>query len=88
MSSRQLNWIPTIGLEIHARIIAKQKLFSRGSVLSGPPNTHVALFDAAIPGTLPVPIVDTEIKSNLHRISYKGGPCFAFPNLTSDYVRS
>ena len=49
-------WLPSVGLEIHAQIISSYKLFSEGAVdvLNRKPNTNIALFDVAIPGTLPV----------------------------------
>jgi aspartyl-tRNA(Asn)/glutamyl-tRNA(Gln) amidotransferase subunit B len=46
---------PIIGLEIHARLATKTKLFSRApNNVNSPPNTNVALFDVGVPGTLPV----------------------------------
>lgn len=48
-------WEPIIGLEIHAQIKSKTKLFSNGQTsFNAPTNTHVTLIDAAYPGTLPV----------------------------------
>ena len=50
-------WISTIGLEVHAQIATDTKLFSASSAQEAsraPANTQVALFDASIPGTLPV----------------------------------
>lgn len=44
-----------IGLEVHAQITAKSKLFSGASCeFGGAPNSHVSLVDAAMPGMLPV----------------------------------
>ena len=49
------DWEIVIGLEIHAQIISKAKLFSGASSQFGAaPNTHVSLVDAALPGMLPV----------------------------------
>ena len=49
------NWKCVIGLEIHAQIQSNAKLFSGSSTKpNGEQNTHVSLFDAAIPGTLPI----------------------------------
>ena len=49
------NWETIIGLEIHAQIISKSKLFSGASTNFGSePNTQVSLVDAAMPGMLPV----------------------------------
>lgn len=48
-------WISTIGLEIHAQLATKTKLFSGALSKFGlPTNSSVNLLDAAIPGTLPV----------------------------------
>ena len=49
------NWETIIGLEVHAQIISKSKLFSGASTDFGSePNTQVSLVDAAMPGMLPV----------------------------------
>lgn len=45
-----------IGLEVHAQIASRTKLFSGAGCpnsLATPPNKAVSLFDAAHPGTLP-----------------------------------
>lgn len=48
-------WESVIGLEIHAQLDVQSKLFSSSENLYGAPvNSRVSLFDAAIPGTLPV----------------------------------
>ncbi len=48
-------WEMVIGLEIHAQVISKAKLFSGSSTnFGGEPNHHVSLVDAAMPGMLPV----------------------------------
>ena len=49
------DWETIIGLEIHAQIVSKSKLFSGASTDFGSePNTQVSLVDAAMPGMLPV----------------------------------
>ena len=49
------DWEIVIGMEVHAQIIAKSKLFSGASCeFGGTPNDHVSLVDAAMPGMLPV----------------------------------
>ncbi|HEX8258179.1 MAG TPA: Asp-tRNA(Asn)/Glu-tRNA(Gln) amidotransferase subunit GatB, partial [Allosphingosinicella sp.] len=49
-------WEVVIGLEIHAQITSKAKLFSGASTEFGAePNSQVSLVDAAMPGMLPVP---------------------------------
>ncbi len=48
-------WEVVIGLEIHAQVIAKSKLFSGASTEFGAePNAQVSLVDAGMPGMLPV----------------------------------
>ncbi|KAL4906302.1 Glutamyl-tRNA amidotransferase subunit B, mitochondrial [Aspergillus multicolor] len=52
-ASRQ-KWELTVGVEIHAQLNTETKLFSRAPTLpSGLPNTNVALFDLAFPGSQP-----------------------------------
>ena len=49
------DWEVVVGLEIHAQVASRSKLFSGAStVFGGEPNTHVSLVDAAMPGMLPV----------------------------------
>jgi aspartyl-tRNA(Asn)/glutamyl-tRNA(Gln) amidotransferase subunit B len=45
---------PVIGLEIHAQLMARSKIFSDSAVSSNAAsNTNVSLFDLGTPGTLP-----------------------------------
>jgi len=49
------DWEVVIGMEVHAQVTAKAKLFSGASTaFGGGPNEHVSLVDAAMPGMLPV----------------------------------
>ena len=49
------DWEVVIGMEIHAQVSSNSKLFSGASTaFGGPPNDHVSLVDAAMPGMLPV----------------------------------
>ena len=49
------DWEVVIGLEVHAQVTSKSKLFSGASTeFGGAPNSHVSLVDAAMPGMLPV----------------------------------
>ncbi|KAK8795651.1 hypothetical protein WA158_000308 [Blastocystis sp. Blastoise] len=59
-----------IGMEIHARVLSKTKLFSRAPVaaIDAAPNTTISGFDLSLPGTLPVLnkyCVDQSIKAGL-----------------------
>ena len=48
-------WEVVVGMEVHAQVASKAKLFSGASTqFGGEPNAHVALVDAAMPGMLPV----------------------------------
>jgi aspartyl-tRNA(Asn)/glutamyl-tRNA(Gln) amidotransferase subunit B len=49
------DWEVIIGMEVHAQVTSKSKLFSGASTeFGGAPNSHVSLVDAAMPGMLPV----------------------------------
>ncbi|MBK9082754.1 MAG: Asp-tRNA(Asn)/Glu-tRNA(Gln) amidotransferase subunit GatB [Rhizobiales bacterium] len=49
------DWEVVIGMEIHAQVNSRAKLFSGASTaFGGEPNSHVSLVDAAMPGMLPV----------------------------------
>ena len=49
------DWEVVVGLEVHAQVNSRAKLFSGSSTAFGAePNAHVSLVDAAMPGMLPV----------------------------------
>ncbi len=49
------DWEVIVGLEVHAQVASRSKLFSGASTaFGGEPNSHVSLVDAAMPGMLPV----------------------------------
>ena len=49
------DWEIIIGMEVHAQVSSRSKLFSGASAeFGGEPNDHVSLVDAAMPGMLPV----------------------------------
>src|SRR5271165_6920331 len=49
------DWEVVIGMEIHAQVNSRAKLFSGASTeFGGEANSHVSLVDAAMPGMLPV----------------------------------
>src|SRR5215218_8012736 len=55
LKGRTGEWEIVLGLEIHAQVASKSKLFSGAAVGAGAgPNTQVSLVDAAMPGMLPV----------------------------------
>jgi aspartyl-tRNA(Asn)/glutamyl-tRNA(Gln) amidotransferase subunit B len=48
-------WELTVGIEIHAQLNTSRKLFSPAATsFNDPPNSHVALFDLAMPGAQPL----------------------------------
>ncbi|KAK3690168.1 GatB/GatE catalytic domain-containing protein [Podospora appendiculata] len=48
-------WELTVGIEIHAQLNTARKLFSPAATsFNDPPNSHVTLFDVAMPGSQPV----------------------------------
>ncbi|XP_067897218.1 glutamyl-tRNA(Gln) amidotransferase subunit B, mitochondrial isoform X2 [Heterodontus francisci] len=54
-SAAQSKWSGVVGLEVHAQLCSKSKLFSGSEVqFSAPPNSLVSFLDASLPGTLPV----------------------------------
>jgi aspartyl-tRNA(Asn)/glutamyl-tRNA(Gln) amidotransferase subunit B len=63
------DWEMVIGLEVHAQVTSKSKLFSGAPTDFGAePNTQVSLVDAAMPGMLPVLngfVVEQAVKTGL-----------------------
>src|SRR5512146_36325 len=56
IEGRTGHWEIVIGLEVHAQVTSKAKLFSGAATEFGAePNAQVSLVDAAMPGMLPVP---------------------------------
>ncbi len=50
-----MDWEPVIGLEIHAQLATRSKIFSGASTAYGaPPNTQACAVDLGLPGVLPV----------------------------------
>ncbi|KAK9899623.1 hypothetical protein P389DRAFT_139811 [Cystobasidium minutum MCA 4210] len=51
----QSKYVQTIGLELHVQLRSNVKLFSQAETsYEAVPNTHVQVFDAALPGALPI----------------------------------
>ena len=50
-----MNWESVIGLEIHAQLLTKSKIFSgASSTFGGDPNINACAVDLGLPGVLPV----------------------------------
>ncbi|KAJ5601605.1 hypothetical protein N7510_011139 [Penicillium lagena] len=81
-ASRQ-EWELTVGVEIHAQLDTAAKLFSRAPTSStDTPNTNVALFDLAFPGSQPVRIPKScPIELILTRIPQEFQPATLLPAL-------
>ena len=55
IEGRTGQWETVIGIEVHAQVVSKAKLFSGAATDFGAePNTQVSPVDAAFPGMLPV----------------------------------
>tara|TARA_Y100000739_G_C20610650_1_gene468352 strand:+ start:2784 stop:4295 length:1512 start_codon:yes stop_codon:yes gene_type:complete len=55
ISGTKFDWEIVVGLEVHAQVSSKTKLFSGASTLFGAePNSNVSFVDAGMPGMLPV----------------------------------
>jgi aspartyl-tRNA(Asn)/glutamyl-tRNA(Gln) amidotransferase subunit B len=69
IEGRTGTWETVIGLEVHAQVTARAKLFSGAATAFGAaPNTQVSTVDAAFPGMLPVinrQIVEQAVKTGL-----------------------
>jgi aspartyl-tRNA(Asn)/glutamyl-tRNA(Gln) amidotransferase subunit B len=63
------DWEMVIGLEVHAQVLTKSKLFSGASAeFGGAPNSNVSPIDAGFPGMLPVineKCVESAVKTGL-----------------------
>ena len=95
IEGRTGSWEIVIGLEIHAQVASKSKLFS-GSATSGDgePNSRVNFFDAGMPGMLPVinsKCIDLAIKTglgihgNINKISEFDRKNYFYPDLPTGY---
>src|SRR6267154_891043 len=88
-------WEVVIGLETHAQVIAKAKLFSGAATVFGAePNTQVSPIDAALPGMLPVinrHCVEQAVKTGLgldaeiNRESVFARKNYFYPDLPAGY---
>jgi aspartyl-tRNA(Asn)/glutamyl-tRNA(Gln) amidotransferase subunit B len=88
-------WETVIGLEVHAQVISKAKLFSGAATEFGAePNTQVSLVDAAMPGMLPVLngfVIEQAVKTglglqaeiNLHSVFERKN--YFYPDLPQGY---
>lgn len=88
-------WEVVIGLEVHAQIASKSKLFSDSPTTFGAdPNTQVSFYDAAMPGMLPVVnafCIDQAVKTGygingkIQQVSIFDRKNYFYPDLPSGY---
>jgi aspartyl-tRNA(Asn)/glutamyl-tRNA(Gln) amidotransferase subunit B len=89
------DWEVVVGMEVHAQVASKAKLFSGASTAFGaPPNSNVSLVDAAMPGMLPVingfcveQAVRTGLglKAAINRVSRFDRKNYFYPDLPQGY---
>ncbi|MDE2385502.1 MAG: Asp-tRNA(Asn)/Glu-tRNA(Gln) amidotransferase subunit GatB [Alphaproteobacteria bacterium] len=89
------DWEVIIGLEVHAQVLSKAKLFSGASAeFGGEPNDHVSFVDAAMPGMLPVInefCVDQAVrtglglKAQINEVSVFDRKNYFYPDLPQGY---
>ena len=89
------DWEVVVGMEIHAQVVSRSKLFSGASATyGGEPNAHVSLVDAAMPGMLPV--INEEcvaqavrtglgLKATIHHRSVFDRKNYFYPDLPQGY---
>jgi aspartyl-tRNA(Asn)/glutamyl-tRNA(Gln) amidotransferase subunit B len=89
------DWEVVVGLEVHAQVASKAKLFSGASTeFGGEPNSHVSLVDAAMPGMLPV--INEEciaqavrtglgLNAKIHLVSVFDRKNYFYPDLPQGY---
>ena len=89
------DWEIVVGLEVHAQVASRSKLFSGSSTAFGAePNSHVSLVDAAMPGMLPV--INAEcvaqavrtglgLKAEIHKRSVFDRKNYFYPDLPQGY---
>ena len=90
-----MNWDTVIGLEVHAQLNTKTKLFSNSPTLFGAaPNTQANIIDAGFPGTLPVLNQAAlymalqfamAIHANINQLSYFERKNYIYPDLPKGY---
>lgn len=95
IQGKTAKWLITIGIEVHAQINTKTKLFSSGATESDSmPNTQASFFDVANPGQLPVlnwnAITKTAktglaIKGKIHKESRFDRKHYFYPDLPQGY---
>lgn len=90
-----MRWEPVIGLELHAQLATRSKIFSGASTAYGAePNTRACAVDLGLPGVLPVLNGETvrmavlfgiAVKANIARRSVFARKNYFYPDLPKGY---
>ena len=88
-------WEIVVGIETHAQLATRSKMFSGASTAFGaPPNTQASAVDIALPGTLPVPNraavehairFGLAVKGTINRRSIFARKNYFYPDLPKGY---
>src|SRR3989449_10873116 len=88
-------WEIVVGIETHAQLATRSKMFSGASTEFGaPPNTNASALDIALPGTLPVPNraalehairFGLAVKGTINRRSIFARKNYFYPDLPKGY---
>lgn len=88
-------WEVVIGLEVHAQLLTKSKIFSGSSIAYGAePNTQASAVDIALPGVLPVMNVEAArlavkfglaIDAQINRVNQFARKNYFYPDLPKGY---
>ena len=69
-----MSWEVVVGIETHAQLLTRSKIFSAASTAFGAPaNTHASAVDIALPATPvpPMPEWSDDIRRNVERQAYR-----------------
>ena len=90
-----MTWETVIGLEVHAQLSTKTKLFSSASTRFGSnANTQVNLVDLGLPGVLPVPnkeafrkaiMFGLAVNAEINQVSFFDRKNYFYPDLPKGY---
>jgi aspartyl-tRNA(Asn)/glutamyl-tRNA(Gln) amidotransferase subunit B len=90
-----VTWEIVVGIETHAQLATRSKMFSGASTEFGaPPNTHASAVDIALPGTLPVAnraavehaiCFGLAVKGTINRRSIFARKNYFYPDLPKGY---
>ncbi len=90
-----MKWEPVIGLEVHAQLLTKSKIFSAASTRYGAaPNTQACAVDIGLPGVLPVMNIEAArmavklglaIGATINRQSVFARKNYFYPDLPKGY---